>query len=82
MSTDSYEFPKSVLEAAWERAKGRCECRRKTHDHGRRCPKKLGVVTVVEVVAGVVGKQIILILRRVQHFRTVRFYAGLATAKL
>jgi hypothetical protein len=39
------------------------------------------VVIAVEVVAGVAGKQIILIPRRVQHFRTVRFYAGLATAK-
>ena len=26
-------FPDSVVEAAWKRAKGRCECRRTTHDH-------------------------------------------------
>lgn len=35
-------FPDYVVEAAWRRAGGRCECERVTHDHGRRrCGKQL-----------------------------------------
>ena len=26
-------FPESVVEAAWKRANGKCECRRSTHGH-------------------------------------------------
>ena len=35
-------FPIEVVEAAWKRAGGRCECRRKTHEHYYgRCNKEL-----------------------------------------
>ena len=35
-------FPASVVEAAWRRVKGHCECRRRTHDHLYvRCNKQL-----------------------------------------
>lgn len=35
-------FPSSVVQAAWLRAAGHCECPRVTHDHGRtKCNKQL-----------------------------------------
>ena len=35
-------FPDSVVEKAWNRSGGRCECRRKGHGHPYgRCPKTL-----------------------------------------
>ncbi len=34
-------FPDSVVEAAWVRSGGRCECERSSHNHGKRCPTKL-----------------------------------------
>ena len=35
-------FPQSVVDAAWARAGGKCECPRVTHDHGQtRCNKAL-----------------------------------------
>lgn len=35
-------FPNKVIEAAWERARGGCECRRKIHNHrSMRCNKVL-----------------------------------------
>ena len=34
-------FSDSVVEQAWERAEGRCECRRSTHNHVGRCNKGL-----------------------------------------
>jgi len=35
-------FPDSVVEKAWRQANGRCECRRKTHNHSYvRCNKQL-----------------------------------------
>jgi len=35
-------FPESVVEAAWRRAGGRCECRRRSHNHSYvRCNKQL-----------------------------------------
>lgn len=35
-------FPAEVVEAAWKRAGGRCECRRKSHGHRYvRCNKQL-----------------------------------------
>lgn len=35
-------FPESVVEQAWRRAGGRCECRRRTHNHFNvRCNKTL-----------------------------------------
>ena len=35
-------FPDSVVEAAWRRAGGRCECRRRSHNHRYvRCNKQL-----------------------------------------
>jgi len=36
------EFPEDVVLAAWNRAVGRCECRRRTHNHPYiRCNKEL-----------------------------------------
>jgi len=36
------EFPDEVVEQAWARAEGRCECRRITHEHSyARCNKEL-----------------------------------------
>ena len=35
-------FPESVVEAAWRRAEGRCQCRRRSHKHRYvRCNKQL-----------------------------------------
>lgn len=34
-------FPESVVQQAWKRAGGRCECRRRTHRHGARCSEQL-----------------------------------------
>ncbi len=34
-------FPNSVVEQAWKRAGGKCECRRKICGHGTRCNKQL-----------------------------------------
>jgi 5-methylcytosine-specific restriction endonuclease McrA len=35
-------FPQSVVDAAWKRAEGRCECTRKAHGHeGVQCNRKL-----------------------------------------
>lgn len=35
-------FPTQVIEAAWSRAGGKCECRRNSHDHSYvRCNKQL-----------------------------------------
>ncbi len=35
-------FPDSVVAAAWRRAGGRCECRRRSHNHSYvRCSKQL-----------------------------------------
>jgi len=35
-------FPQDVVDQAWERSGGRCECTRSSHPHGaKRCPKKL-----------------------------------------
>lgn len=35
-------FPNDVVEAAWKRSGGYCECTRTTHDHNaRRCSKPL-----------------------------------------
>lgn len=34
-------FPDSVVQQAWQRAGGRCECTRITHGHGARCNKQL-----------------------------------------
>ena len=35
-------FPDNVIEAAWKRSGGRCECRRKSHNHSYgRCNKTL-----------------------------------------
>lgn len=39
---DKLVFPDSVVEAAWKRADGCCECRRRTHNHPYvRCYKEL-----------------------------------------
>jgi len=36
------EFPEPVVQAAWNRAGERCECRRRTHNHPYiRCENKL-----------------------------------------
>jgi len=35
------EFPLDVVEAAWARARGHCECRRKSHGPPMRCNKQL-----------------------------------------
>ena len=34
-------FPESVVKEAWQRAGGKCECKRTTHDHAVRCNKQL-----------------------------------------
>ena len=35
-------FSDEIVERAWRRAEGRCECRRETHNHpGFRCNKEL-----------------------------------------
>lgn len=34
-------FPESIVKKAWERAGGKCECRRKTCGHSGRCNKQL-----------------------------------------
>jgi 5-methylcytosine-specific restriction endonuclease McrA len=35
-------FPQDVINAAWKRAGGRCECKRQCPEHlGRRCNKEL-----------------------------------------
>jgi hypothetical protein len=34
-------FPESVIDRAWTRAGGRCECKRKTCGHIDRCPNVL-----------------------------------------
>lgn len=34
-------FPQSIVDAAWKRAGGKCECTRSTHGHGGRCSKTL-----------------------------------------
>lgn len=34
-------FPNSVVEAAWKRSEGRCECVRKSCGHSRRCSRLL-----------------------------------------
>ena len=34
-------FSQSVIKQAWDRAGGKCECRRKTCGHGARCNKQL-----------------------------------------
>ncbi|MEW5951086.1 MAG: HNH endonuclease signature motif containing protein [Elusimicrobiota bacterium] len=35
-------FPESIIKEAWQRANGRCECRRKEHNHLYiRCNKEL-----------------------------------------
>lgn len=34
-------FPESIVKKAWERAGGKCECRRKICGHPRRCNKQL-----------------------------------------
>lgn len=34
-------FPDDVVEAAWARSGGRCECGRTSHGHGQRCKKEL-----------------------------------------
>jgi hypothetical protein len=34
-------FLDSIVKRAWQRAGGRCECRRTTHDHYGRCGKAL-----------------------------------------
>ena len=37
-------FPLSVVQAAWDRSGGRCECPRVTHNHGvSKCNKQLVV---------------------------------------
>jgi len=35
------EFPDSVVEQAWTRSGGKCECVRTTHGHTGRCNKEL-----------------------------------------
>ena len=35
------EFPESVVEQAWTRSGGKCECARVTHGHSGRCNKTL-----------------------------------------
>jgi hypothetical protein len=34
-------FPDSVIKAAFNRSKGRCECTRRSCPHSNRCPEKL-----------------------------------------
>ena len=34
-------FPQSVVDDAWERSGGKCECRRTTHGHNGRCNNQL-----------------------------------------
>jgi len=34
-------FPESVVRQAWQKAGGKCECRRVTHGHSGRCNKQL-----------------------------------------
>ncbi len=34
-------FPDSVVQQAWDRAGGRCECRRTGHGHTGRCNREL-----------------------------------------
>jgi len=34
-------FPESVVQQAWQRAGGKCECQRTTHGHTGRCNKQL-----------------------------------------
>lgn len=34
-------FPESVIDQAWERADGACECKRTSHGHGPICGKNL-----------------------------------------
>lgn len=34
-------FPESVVEAAWRRSRGECECTRTSHTHGSWCPAVL-----------------------------------------
>ncbi len=34
-------FPESVVEAAWNRSGGRCECTRSSHGHASRCRTQL-----------------------------------------
>lgn len=34
-------FSKSVVEEAWKRSQGRCECERKSCGHSERCPQIL-----------------------------------------
>jgi len=35
------EFSDAVIQAAWRRCGGQCECKRISHNHGYRCPQKL-----------------------------------------
>ncbi len=35
-------FSEATKEAAFERSGGRCECARLGHDHGSRCPRRIG----------------------------------------
>lgn len=34
-------FPQSVVDAAWARSGGYCECTRVSHGHGKKCGKQL-----------------------------------------
>jgi hypothetical protein len=34
-------FPQDVVDSAWKRSGGRCECTRDSHNHSGRCPKQL-----------------------------------------
>lgn len=34
-------FSDDVIDAAWDRSDGHCECRRTTHNHNGRCPRIL-----------------------------------------
>ncbi len=36
-------FPQSIVDRAWDRSAGYCECRRVTHSHGVPCNKKLSL---------------------------------------
>ena len=48
-------FSEEVIERAWRRAGGRCECRRKTHRHSYvRCNKQL-VANFVQVAINTYG---------------------------
>lgn len=51
-------FSADVVRRAWQRAGGRCECTRKTHDHIGTCDKQLGGKTEAGKV-GVNGKPMV-----------------------